>query len=156
MSFGDPFGALWSGFGPESIRYTPDARPDVLIGVEGKIRRSRKRQLGDVLRFFGAFGAAAIVLTVVFVIPVLFSEVAMIETVGFRGQELTAAEYAERLKGLILGSFIVALSLVSFVAAAMTASPRVGVRDPGCNTLPEDRPGRGDPVLKTYLEVQNV
>lgn len=156
MSFGDPFGALWSGFGPDPIRTSPDGRADVFIGTEGKIRKSRKQLTADTFRFFAYFGASAIVLTVVLVIPMLFSELAMIETVGLRGQELTAAEYADRLKNLIIGTFIVAVSLVSFIASAVIASPRIGVRDMACNTLSKDRPDRADPVLATHVKVQHV
>jgi len=156
MSFGDPFGALWSGFGPDSIRHMPDGRADIFFITEEKIRKSWKQKLFDFVRFLGVFAGAALVLTVVLVIPILFGEVAMIDTIGLRGEELTAAEYASRLKNLILGTFIVAVSLVSFIASAMIASPRVGVRNMACNSSSKDLPDRPDPVLTARIKVQHV
>ncbi len=129
MSFGDPFGPFRPGIGPEIVKEPPVQRPDVI--VEPRLYRRPPIRLGirNFLKIFGVFGGATVVLTVLFAVPVFVTEFAAIETVGVHGKILTAPQFADRLENLLIGSFIVALSLVSFFASAAIASPRIGVRD---------------------------
>ncbi|XYK79880.1 MAG: hypothetical protein ROO70_19245 [Labrenzia sp.] len=129
MSFGDPFGPFRPGIGPDIVHEPPVRRPDVFIEPHLRPRPPVLLRLRNLLKILGVFGGATGVLTVLFAVPVIISEFAAIETVGVHGKILTAPQFADRLENLLIGSFIVALSLVSFFASAAIASPRLGVRD---------------------------
>ena len=129
MSFGDPFGPFRPGIGPDIVQEPSVRRPDVIIEPYLKPRPSARLGIRNFLKIFGLFGGATGVLTVLFAAPVFVSEFAAIETVGVHGKTLTALQFADRLENLLFGSFIVAVSLVSFFASAAIASPRLGVRD---------------------------
>lgn len=129
MSFGDPYGPFRPGIGPDIVHKLPDRQPDVFVEPGVRKRLNKRLHILNLLRILGVVAGATAALTALFAVPVFISEFAMIETVGVQGKTLTAAQFVDRLENLLVGSFIVAVSLVSFFASAAVASPRLGVRD---------------------------
>ncbi|WP_428523677.1 hypothetical protein [Roseibium sp.] len=156
MSFGDPFGPFRPGIGPDIVQEPSVRRPDVFIEPYLKPRPSARLGIRNLLKIFGMFGAATGVLTVLFAVPVFVSEFAAIETVGVHGKVLSAPQFADRLENLLIGSFIVALSLVSFFASAAIASPRLGVRDHEREPYKFECVDGHETVQSTHAKVRHV
>ncbi|GAB4532576.1 MAG: hypothetical protein Tsb0019_34230 [Roseibium sp.] len=128
MSFRDPFGPLRADAGPDLIPDDPPLLRD--IGLEGDVPDLR---LAHRRRFRGArdaivFAALVAGATLLLFIPIVLVELASVETVGVQGHILTAAEFAARLRNLFLGTFVMALALISLFASAALASRRLVVR----------------------------
>jgi len=128
MSFRDPFGPFRADAGPDLVPDDPPIRRDIWgqdRGPEIQIRdRSRFRRSKGVVVFAGATAALTLLLS----IPIVYLELAAVEAVAVHGKTLTAAEFADRLQNLLLGTAIVAFSLVSFIASAAVVSSGLVVR----------------------------
>ena len=156
MSFGDPMGPLRPGVGPDILPGVLNERPDVRFEPIDPIRPTRGDRAADFLKFCGLFGAATLGLTVMVSIPVFISEVGMIDAVSLEGELLTAEQFVDRLQNLVIGSFIIALSLASFVASAALASPQPGVRVMGKDPYEDERLKPADPVQSARTKVHHV
>lgn len=156
MSFGDPYGPFQPGVGADIVWNMPDGRPDINFVPVDDFQLPVRPRSGGFLKSCGLFAAATAGLTALVAIPVFISEVAMIETVRVSGKTLTAVQFADRLENLFIGSFIVAVSLVSFVASAAFASPRLGVREMKKDPSLDERQDLVDPVLTALTKVRHV
>ncbi len=156
MSFGYPFGPLRPGIGLEIVQNLPDKQSDVVVGPSVHKRSGKQSHIRNLLKAAGVFGGATAVLTLLLAVPVFISEFAAIEHVGARGKILTAAQFADRLENLLIGSLIVAVSLVSFFASAAIASPRLGVRDHQREPYKFEPLDEGKPICTFSAKVGHV
>jgi hypothetical protein len=155
MSFGDPFGPLRPGFGPDVVRDVPDGRPDVRF-EPNEIHRPRPGYgIAEFLKFCGVFGAATLGLTVLVSIPVVISEIATIDTISLQGETLTAAQFVSRLENLLIGSFIIAVAVVSFIASAALGSPHHGVRFTERDPSLSERQKTANPISSAHKKAQS-
>ncbi|GAA0775312.1 hypothetical protein GCM10009077_12420 [Roseibium denhamense] len=129
----------------------PDIRPESAgAGRQGFGRRK------SFLKAVAAFAAATAGLTVLIAVPVLALELAAVDTVGIHGKTLSAAEFADRLENLFMGSLIVAASLVSFVASAALAAPKYGARVMEPDPSPDARHKPATPGASVFTKVHHV
>jgi hypothetical protein len=128
MSIRDPFGPLRADTGPDLVPDEPPLLRD--IGGQGDLPdlrfAIRRRSVGA--RAAVLFAAPLAGATLLLFIPIVLVEFASVETVGVQGQVLTAAEFADRIRNLFLGTFVVALAVTSFIASAVLASRQLVVR----------------------------
>ncbi|MTH98407.1 hypothetical protein [Roseibium sp. RKSG952] len=105
----------------------PD-RPDIPV-PERTGPRDRTGTLKAAARSFGIFVLAAVVLTGLLYAPVLIREIGRIDTVVMNGIGLRPGAFAGHLIDLFLGTAIVSVAILSFIAsAALVSGPLVSWR----------------------------
>ena len=156
MSFRDPLDPIWLAFGPELQSNERDLRSDFPFDRYPTHKPGWRSVLRSAARGIALLAGATIVLTVLLFLPVLIGELASVEAVEMQGQNLSVTEFVAKLKNMLFGTFIVALSLICFLASAAFASQQQGVRV--ADVKPITRKPRSIPLAmaSSLVEVRNV
>mgnify|MGYP000320988685 CR=1 FL=1 len=107
-----------------SVQYSPELaaladRPDFEVslpeepdpGPNGRIRRYAAAA--------GLFLAITFAIAIVFFVPVLVFNLSRIEALEVAGRQISASAFAEQLRALFWGTFILALAFTSFAASVL-------------------------------------
>lgn len=110
-------------YDPFALPERPDVHPpQARLATEGCSTVSAAKRI---LFAVAGFAAAVIMLAILLFIPVLVREIGRIDAVVLAGHMLPAHSFAERLLDLFFGTVIVAIAILSFLAAsALAQDPR--------------------------------
>lgn len=98
--------------------FTEVDRPDIYLPDPLRRRKNRLRRGAVLITCVGKYLAAVALLAAILFLPVLFVELSRIDAVGLSGEIIPASVFATRLGDMFLGTVIIAIALVSFVASA--------------------------------------
>ncbi|MEP3048257.1 MAG: hypothetical protein ABJL55_23080 [Roseibium sp.] len=155
MSFRDSFGPFVPINGPDLLQDGRAARPDVDFQSSSASGAGGRSVIRSIANGAALFVGATVALTVLLFLPVFYGEVSSIEAVSVKGEMLTASEFVTKLKHMLFGTAIVALSLVSLIASAALASKRQSYRSVDDRSV-SSQDKKTDPVLTALIGIRHV